>query len=289
MGNVCVVTGGGSGIGKAIVSELPKESTVIITGRSLDKLEKTADEFNKNGYHVIAASCDVSSRDDVKKLAAFAASHGEVKKVIHCAGVSGSMADRETIIKINALGTMYVNQEFYKVMNGGVICDISSNSGYILPKLLLPSKKVYYLALSDEEAFLKKMTKKAKLLKKEDINTQIAYMISKNFVRWYANGCAYKYMANKNIRVFSVSPGFVKTPMTDKEAGEATDILLTYTGLNRGAEAEELAFLVAALSDERCAYLMGADVICDGGCINNGYSFLSATKKYDKHALKENW
>jgi NAD(P)-dependent dehydrogenase (short-subunit alcohol dehydrogenase family) len=289
MRNVCVITGGGSGIGKAIVSELPKESTIIITGRNLDKLEKTANEFNQNGYHVIAATCDVSSRDDVKKLADFAATHGEVKKVIHCAGVSGSMADRETIIKINALGTVYVNQEFYKVMNGGVICDIASNSGYILPKILLPSKKVYSLALSNEEKFLKKMTKKAKLVRDESVNSQIAYMISKNFARWYAKGCAFKYMADKKIRVFSVSPGFVKTPMTDKEAGEATDTLLTYSGLQRGAEAEELAFLIVALSDERCGYLLGTDVVCDGGCIGNGYSILTATKKYDKHSLKENW
>ena len=36
-------------------------------------------------------------------------------------GVSGSMADRETIMRINALGTVYVNQEFYMVMNGGCV------------------------------------------------------------------------------------------------------------------------------------------------------------------------
>ena len=42
---------------------------------------------------------------------------GQVTKVIHAAGISGSMADAEKIIRINALGTVYVNQEFYKVMD----------------------------------------------------------------------------------------------------------------------------------------------------------------------------
>jgi len=289
MGKVCVITGGGSGIGKAIIRELPKDELVIITGRSLDKLNKTAEELSTDGRTVIATTCDVSKQEQVAKLAEFAASKGEVKRVIHCAGVSGSMADCETILRINALGTVYVNREFYKVMDGGVICDIASNSGYILPKVLMPSVKTYALALTNEEEFIKKAVQKAKLLKKDEITVQMAYMISKNFARWYSNGCAFKYMANKGIRVFSVSPGFVKTPMTDKEAGEATDVLLSYTGLFRGAESEELGYLVAALSDERCGYLMGADIICDGGCINNGYSFLTATKPYDKHSLNENW
>lgn len=289
MSNVCVVTGGGSGIGKAIISNLPKDNVVVITGRNLKKLEETASAFNQKGFNVVPTTCDVSNRENVKQLASFAASLGDVKKVFHCAGVSGTMANRETIIKINALGTVYVNQEFYKIMDGGVICDIASNSGYILPKLLLPSEKVYKLAIVDEEKFLNKMVKKAKLMRDESVNTQIAYMISKIFSRWFAKNCAFKYMANKGIRVFSISPGFVKTPMTEKEEGEGTENLLTYTGLYRGAEASEIAYLATSLSDDRCGYVVASDIVCDGGCIGNGYSFLNAAKKYNGQALKENW
>ena len=78
MGNVHVVTGGGSGIGKAIATMLPKEDTVIITGRTLAKLEKTAASINESGAHVVATTCDVSKRSDVKKLAEYAASLGAV-------------------------------------------------------------------------------------------------------------------------------------------------------------------------------------------------------------------
>jgi NAD(P)-dependent dehydrogenase (short-subunit alcohol dehydrogenase family) len=130
--------------------------------------------------------------------------------------------------------------------------------------------------------------RKAKL-GKEETSSQIAYMISKNFVRWYAERCAYKYMVNKEIRVLSVSPGFVKTPMTDAEQGEATDTMLSYTGWKRGAEPEELAYVITALADERARYLIGADVLCDGGAVNNGYGMLTATKRYDGASLKEKW
>ena len=283
-----VVTGGGSGIGKAVAGMLPKEETVIIAGRHTEKLERAAEELNAGGCRALTMRCDVSVREDVRKLAENAASLGEVRKVVHCAGISGSMGTRETIIRINALGTVHVNQEFFKVMNGGCIVDIASDSGYMPVKLLIPGKAVYRLAITDEEAFAAKMTRRA-WLGKESIGSQIAYMLSKNFVRWYAGQCAFKYMAAKGIRVFSVSPGFVKTPMTEAEQGRATDTMLSYTGWRRGAEPEELAYVITALADDRARYLIGADVLCDGGAVVNGFGMTTAFRRYGEQSLKENW
>ena len=109
------------------------------------------DELNSNGYHVEIKTCDVSKRQDVNSLAKFAAGFGKVIKVVNSAGVSGTMADRETIIRINCLGTFYINQEFYKIMDGGCIVDVSSQGGYMLPKMLLPSSKTYSLVIEDEK------------------------------------------------------------------------------------------------------------------------------------------
>ena len=44
-----------------------------------------------------------------------------------------------------------MNQEFYKVMNGGVICDIASDSAHLLPGLLMPKGNVFKIALEDED------------------------------------------------------------------------------------------------------------------------------------------
>lgn len=126
------------------------------------------------------------------------------------------MADAEKIIRINALGTVYVNQEFHKVMDGGVIVDVASNSGYMLPSAMLP-RRAYPLALTNEDAFVKRLVRRASLMHNKDVDPQMAYMISKNFARWYAAGCAFKYMRRRGIRVLSVSPGYVETPMTEKE------------------------------------------------------------------------
>lgn len=287
--NVNVVTGGGSGIGKAIACMLPKEETVIITGRNLSKLQKVADEFNQQGHHIVATTCDVSSLEDVKKLASFAAGLGTIVKVFRCAGISGSMGSREKIIRINACGTVHINREFYQVMENGIICDVASDSAFMLPSIFMPKDKTYRLILEDEEKFVEAMYKKSRIIRKEEIDVNFAYFMSKNFVQWYVRKCAYKYLATKNIRVFSISPVFVKTPMTDAEAGEATETMFTYTGFHRGAEPEEIAFLALTLADERCGYFVGADVLVDGGCVNNGYSVLTARKRYDGHCLNENW
>lgn len=272
---VCVITGGGSGIGRAVAEALPHDCLVVITGRHEEKLKRVADEVEVQGAHVATKTCDVSVRAEVAELAAYAASLGQVVKVIHAAGISGSMGDPEKIVRINALGTVYVNQEFYKVMESGCIVDVASNSGYMLPKILVPEAK-YPLAVTDEDAFVKALVHRACAVRMKDVDPQLAYMISKNFARWYSAKCAFKYMRLKHIRVFSVSPGYVETPMTEKEKGKTTDILLSYAGSARGAHPEELAYLICALADERCSYLMGTDVLCDAGCIEGGYRLMTA-------------
>ena len=57
---VNVVTGGGSGIGKAVAAMLPKDETVVITGRGQKKLDQAAEALNADGCHVLTMSCDTS-------------------------------------------------------------------------------------------------------------------------------------------------------------------------------------------------------------------------------------
>ena len=84
--------------------------------------------------------------------------------------------------------------------------------------------RAYPLALTDEDAFVKKLVRRASIMHNEEADPQMAYMITKNFVHWYSAGCALKYMRHHNIRVLSVSPRYVETPMTEKERGKATDM-----------------------------------------------------------------
>ncbi|MGN0761701.1 MAG: SDR family NAD(P)-dependent oxidoreductase [Christensenellales bacterium] len=264
MANVCVITGGGSGMGLAAAKFMPKDKIIVISGRTMSKLEGAVAELKALGYDAYAKACDTSNRESVKELVAFASSLGEIKNVINAAGVSPAMkGTQESILRINALGTVYVNQEFSKVMpKGSVIVDISSNSAYVLPSFLI-NKKVYALAETDEATFLNKLIKKSNMAKGEYQRKGFAYSLSKNFVVWYAQKCAFEY-GKKGIRVASLSPGLIATDMGNLEKEEG-GMLIPFSCEERMGTPEELGFAIASLADERNGYLAGVDILCDGG------------------------
>ncbi|MBQ7923462.1 MAG: SDR family NAD(P)-dependent oxidoreductase [Clostridia bacterium] len=265
MKSVCVITGGGSGMGLAAAKFMPKDKIIVVTGRTLSKLEKAVQELEALGYEAYAKTCDTSKRDEVKALAEYAASLGEIKNVIHSAGLSPAMAKPEQLMRVNALGTVYVNQEFSKLMpEGSVIVDISSNSAYMLPDFLA-NKKTFALAETNEELFLKKSLKMSKMLKDEYKSSGLAYGISKKFVIWYAAKCACEY-GKKKIRVVSLSPGLIATDMGNLEAKEGA-VLLETTAEKRMGKPEELGYAIATVADERNGYLAGVDILCDGGSV----------------------
>lgn len=271
MKNVCVITGGGSGMGLEAAKFMPKEKIIVLSGRTEKKLEKAVQELTELGYTAYLKTCDTSSRESVRELAEFAASLGEVKNVINSAGLSPAMSDPETILRVNALGTVYINQEFSKVMKAGsVILDVASNSAYVLPKFLI-SQKTYALAETDENAFVQKLIKKSNMAKGDYQRSGFAYSLSKNFVVWYAKKCAFEF-GKKGIRVVSLSPGLIATDMGNLEAKEG-GMLIPFTAENRMGKPEELGFALYSVSDERNGYLAGVDVLCDGGSTTNMKEF----------------
>lgn len=264
MANVCVITGGGSGMGFEAAKCMSKEKIIVLSGRTLGKLENAVSQLRALGFTAYAKACDTSDRESVKGLVEFACSLGKVKNVINAAGVSPAMnGTQESILRINALGTVYVNQEFSKVMGAGsVIVDVSSNSAYVLPSFIIP-KKVYPLAETDETLFLEKLIKKSSMPKDEYKKKGFAYSLSKNFVVWYAKKCAFEY-GKRGIRVVSVSPGLIATDMGNLEKEEG-GMLIPMTAENRMGKPEELGYILATVADERNGYLAGVDVLCDGG------------------------
>lgn len=262
---VCVITGGGSGMGLATAKYMPKDKIIVVTGRTLSKLENAVKELEALGYEAYAKTCDTSVREQVRELAEYAASLGEIKNVINSAGLSPAMAEPEKLMRVNALGTVYVNEEFSKLMKAGsVIVDVSSNSAYILPNFLA-SKKTFALADKDEAKFLKKILSLPNKLKGYKASG-LAYGLSKKFVIWYAAKSAYELGA-RGIRVCSLSPGLIATDMGNLEAEEGGSLINT-TAEKRMGKPEELGFAIATVADERNGYLAGVDVLADGGSVN---------------------
>ena len=276
MTEVCVITGGGSGMGLAAAKFMPAEKIIVISGRTVSKLEGAAEELRQEGHTVYCQSCDTSDRESVRKLVEFAKSLGTIRNVINSAGLSPNMADGVKVLKVNALGTVYVNQEFSKVMGkGSVIVDIASNSAYSLPSFIIP-KKVYPLAETDEAAFMQKILKRANIAKTDYQKAGFAYAISKNFVCWYAAKCAFEY-GKKGIRVVSLSPGLIATDMGNAEK-ENGGFLIKFAAEERMGKPEELGYAIATVADERNGYLAGVDILCDGGSTAGQKEFKKAKK-----------
>ena len=183
---------------------------------------------------------------------------------------------QEKILRINALGTVYVNQEFSKLMNpGSVICDIASSSAYSFPEFILP-KKAYPLAETNEEAFLKKLIKLSNMAKGAYFKNGFAYGLSKNFVCWYAAKSAFD-LGPKGIRVVSLSPGLIATDMGNQEVTHG-DYLIGLSCEERMGTPEELGFAIATVADERNGYLAAIDILCDGGSIRGQKEFKKKRK-----------
>ncbi|MBS7528326.1 SDR family oxidoreductase [Fusibacter paucivorans] len=271
--NVCVITGGGSGMGLATAKVMGESHYIIISGRTVSKLEHAIDELKLMGIEAEAFPCDVSKREDVVALAHRAMAIGDVEVVIHAAGMSPTMADAQKIMAVNALGTIHVNEIFYDVMSeGGCLIDVSSMSAYFMPKAILPMK-AFKLSRVDKKLFMAKMMKRVNLFPKK-MRSQIAYGMSKAFVVWYAKTDAGKF-GERHLRVLSISPGSFETPMGDAEKDNLQEYIES-SALKRLGDVEEIAFLMAACADKRAGYLTGVDILCDGGCVASGVGSIKA-------------
>ena len=264
MDNVCVVTGGGSGMGLETAKILGKDQKIILVGRTVSKLDNAIEELKSLGIDAEAFPCDASDRVSVKKLVSYAKEQGNVKTVIHAAGVSPHMADGEKIFTINAVGTININEEFAEVMKeGSCILNVSSMSAYMLPQENIPTD-LYKLSFKDTKVFKSAVNQMLQAVPKEQ-QAGMAYTISKNFVTWYTSRMAVK-VGKKGIRVVSISPGTFKTPMGEIEGEEAASFALR-GAMGRLGEPEEIAKMMAFMVSDECSYLCGVDILYDGGSV----------------------
>jgi NAD(P)-dependent dehydrogenase (short-subunit alcohol dehydrogenase family) len=261
---VCVITGGGSGMGFATARIMGKTHKVVICGRRQDKLESAAAALADEGVDVHAVVCNVADWISVKRLAEVASGLGPVSVVINAAGVSPQALDAEEILRINALGAVHIHNAFYPlIVRDGCLIDVGSVAGYTTPGLMLPTG-VYKYGIGSPEIFIKKALARTKWLP-ANIRPGVAYSISKSFLMWFIRAEA-KRFARRGIRVLSVSPGSFDTEM-GKNAKVTADELTKFCAIPRYGYVDEIAHLLAMCTDKRLGYLTGVDILCDGGCL----------------------
>lgn len=139
---VVLITGGGTGIGKACALAFAREGAdVAICGRQADVLEAACGEISALGVRATHATGDIGRLEDVRMIVSHTVAHlGGIDCLINNASVVGQVAPVEELdlaqwdeaLRINLTGTMLCSQAVIPVMKtrgGGIIINVSSNVG----------------------------------------------------------------------------------------------------------------------------------------------------------------
>ncbi len=138
---VVIITGGSSGIGKAMAEEFGKHgSKILITGRHTSDLDKAVDELRKKGITIDGFQADVSLEEDNKQMAIRAVGlYGKIDILINNAGITMralfeevDLAVMKKVMDTNFFGVIYATKYCLPeiIKNKGTVIGISSIAGY---------------------------------------------------------------------------------------------------------------------------------------------------------------
>lgn len=239
---IALVTGGGSGIGRATCLRMAEEgASVVVTDMNEAGGQETVAQITAGGGAAWFDRLDVADEANWQALiAAIRARHGRLDILVNNAGIlimkpmlETSLEEWERIFAVNARGVFLGCKTAAPAMiaaGGGAIINISSIYGLIAPA------------------------------------GATAYEATKGAVRLFTKGVAAELAAH-NIRVNSVHPGVVDTGMTEAILRDAavTDRLLGPTLIRRPAQARELANAILFLASDEASYMTGSELVVDGG------------------------
>ncbi|WP_316670436.1 SDR family oxidoreductase [uncultured Propionibacterium sp.] len=259
---VVVVIGAGL-IGQAIARRVGSGRHVVLADLDPGHAQRTVEDFMDAGFDASAARVDISSRRSVTELADTAGARGEVKALIHAAGVSASQTSPEQVLRVDLYGTAVVLEVFGTVVApGGAAVVISSQSGHRLPALTPDEDRL--LATTPAEELLD-----LPLLALDRITDGLhAYQLSKraNALRVAAEAVRW---GERGARVNAISPGIVMTPLARDELngqrGAGYRRMLDLSPAGRAGTPDEIAAIGELLLGRQGAFITGSDILADGG------------------------
>lgn len=260
--DVIVVIGAGS-IGQAIARRVSAGKHLLLADIRQENADAAAKTLSDAGFNVNTATVDVSSRASVHALVEAATVIGEVRGLIHAAGVSPSQASPETILKVDLYGTALVLEEFGNVVaRGAAGVVIASQSGHRLPPLTAEQNAALATTPVDELLDLP-MVQPGQV--KDSLH---AYQISKrgNSLRVMAEAVRW---GKRGARINTISPGIIITPLANDELkgprGPGYRRMLEASAAGRAGTPDEVGTVGALLMGPDGAFITGSDFLMDGG------------------------
>ena len=232
-----IVTGATGGIGNSIIKTLnDSKANILATGTKINKLEELKSKYNR----VKILQFDISKKENIEKFIDDATNQldGNLDCIINNAGVTrDNLAIRMSI------------EEWNKVL------EVNLTSTFLLSKFAI-----------------KKMLKKksGKIINITSVvghtgnPGQVNYTASKAGIIAMSKSLAIEY-AKKNINVNCISPGFIKTVMTDKIDDKFKDMISTKIPSERLGEPEDVANAVLFLASDLSNYINGETLHVNGG------------------------
>ncbi|MGN6423209.1 MAG: SDR family NAD(P)-dependent oxidoreductase [Asticcacaulis sp.] len=246
-GKVAIVTGGAKGIGAAAASRLAAEgASVAITDISRDE-EQVAEAIRKAGGRCHLWHMDTTNEDEVRDtIDAIAAAFGHIDVLVNNAGIAGvnkptdqiSAAEWDEVMNVNVRGVFFCTKHVIAHMKragGGSIINLSSIYGLV--------------GAADNPP----------------------YHASKGAVRLMSKTDAMLY-ARDRIRVNSIHPGYIWTPMVQAvahDSGQSDEAfraeLAHLHPLGHIGEPDDIAWAVVYLASDESRFMTGAELVVDGG------------------------
>lgn len=243
---IVLVTGGNSGIGKATAFAFAKEGAkVIICGRDSQKGNSVVAESKENGWDIDFIRTDVSIAEEVKNMIEqIIKKYGRIDIAFNNAGIDGDVAKTAecSIENWNNVMNVNINGTFY-CMKHEIIEMVKTGGGAIVNNISLSGHRGYPGC--------------------------IAYVTSKHSLIGLTQGAAMEYAGNQ-IRINGISPGLIKTPMTDKDAAKREDYtewVNNLEPLGRIGQPEEVSEAVLWLCSSKASFVTGHIMAVDGGIL----------------------
>lgn len=260
--DVMLVTGAGQ-ISMAIARRMGYGKKIVLGDRSIDNAKAIAKTLTEAGFDVVTFEMDLSSRQSIKEMIAYAQTFGDIKYLVNGAGVSPSQASIATVLKVDLYGTSVLLEEVGKVIaKGGAGVTISSQSGHRMPALT--AEQDLALAMTPTEELLA-----LDFLQEDKIENSLhAYQLAKR-----ANEKCTMYEAvrwgERGARINDIAPGIIVTPLaTDEFNGIRGDFyknMFAKSPAGRPGTADEVADVAELLMSERAQFITGSTFLIDGG------------------------